>query len=101
MSGLYEIMHDKNTFENPDSFNPERFIDQNTGQLIKVDQLIPFGFGKRMCIGTALAQNELYLFLGAFLQKFQFSSPYPDELEPVAGFVLGCPNYDMKITERS
>ena len=64
------------------------------------ERLVPFGIGKRMCIGSTLAQNELYLFLASFLQKFQFSNPTPDKLEPVAGFVLGCPDFQMNIHER-
>jgi cytochrome P450 len=64
------------------------------------ERLVPFGLGKRMCIGSTLAQNELYLFLASFLQRFQFSNPTPDTLEPIAGFVLGCPVFHMDVEER-
>ena len=64
------------------------------------ERLVPFGAGTRLCIGITLAQNELYLFLSAFLQQFEFSDPTPDVLEPEAGFVLGCPDFRMTIRER-
>jgi len=79
---------------------PERFIDATTGKVKGDERFIPFGTGTRVCIGSTLAQNELYLFLAAFLQRFQFSNPTPEEIEPVAGFVLGCPDFQMNIQER-
>ena len=64
------------------------------------ERFVPFGTGSRVCIGATLAKNELYLFLAAFLQRFHFSNPTPEELEPVAGFVLGCPDFHLNIEER-
>lgn len=38
-------------------FNPDRYLNGN-----KLDQMvIPFGLGKRSCLGESLAQAELYL----------------------------------------
>ena len=100
MTGIYEIMHDTEYWGDPEAFRPDRFIDPETGKYRSLERLVPFGFGKRICIGNNLAQNELYLFLAAFLQKFNFTDPTPDTLEPVAGFVLGCPDFSLKIHER-
>ena len=100
MTGIYEVMHDVTYWGDPEVFRPERFLDPQSGNFRNSERMIPFGFGKRICIGSTLAQNELYLFLAAFLQHFEFSDPNPNSLEPVAGFVLGCPEFTMKIQER-
>jgi cytochrome P450 len=81
-------------------FRTDRFIDPSTGKVKNDERLVPFGAGTRLCIGITLAQNELYLFLSAFLQQFQFSDPTPDVLEPKSGFVLECPDFRMTIRER-
>ena len=100
MTGIYEVMHDVTYWGDPEVFRPERFLDPESGNFRNSERMIPFGFGKRICIGSTLAQNELYLFLAAFLQHFEFSEPNPDYLEPVTGFLLGCPDFTMKIQER-
>jgi methyl farnesoate epoxidase/farnesoate epoxidase len=101
MQGIYEMMHDEEYWGDPEVFRPERFIDPGTGKFKSSERLIPFGLGKRMCIGSTLAQNELYLFLSAFLQQFKFSDPNPKDIEPVPGFVLGCPDFAMTIQDRN
>lgn len=47
----------ENVFENPDDFNPDRFYKNEK----LMSQLIPFGIGKRSCVGEFIARTELYL----------------------------------------
>ena len=42
------------------------------GKFIPDDRVIPFGVGKRYCLGQSLAEKEFYIFLTALLQKFEF-----------------------------
>jgi len=100
MTGIWEIMHDKEYWSDPDTFRPERFLDETRSKVINTERLIPFGIGKRMCVGTSLAQGELYLFLTGLVQNFKFEDPTPTHLEPIAGFTLGCPNFTLKVTPR-
>lgn len=65
------IHHDKKIWGDPENFRPERFIGSD-GTLQTPDQLIPFGIGKRICIGEGLARMELFLFLSAMCQRFKF-----------------------------
>ena len=48
---------DEKVFKNSTDFDPERFIVNNNLE----KTLIPFGIGKRSCLGESLARAELYL----------------------------------------
>ncbi|CCD61364.1 CYtochrome P450 family [Caenorhabditis elegans] len=48
---------DEKTFKNHTEFRPERFLENNNLE----KRLIPFGIGKRSCLGESLARAELYL----------------------------------------
>lgn len=62
------------------------------GNLKKVDQMVPFSVGKRMCMGEPLARMELFLIFANMMQKFRIDKvsgePYPD---------LKFKDYDFKI----
>ncbi|KAF1752919.1 hypothetical protein GCK72_019474 [Caenorhabditis remanei] len=66
------IMNDEKTFPDHNTFNPDRFIDEN-GKLKKVEQLVPFSVGKRLCLGEGLARMELFLFISNFLNRYEIS----------------------------
>lgn len=99
---IYHIMHDKDYWTNPDEFMPERFLDKN-GKFQMDERSIPFGIGKRQCLGKTLAQNELFLFIAGLFQTFNFNfpkdKPVPN-LEPIPGFVLACPPYNVVMSLR-
>lgn len=64
------IMTDEKHFLNPSQFNPDRYLNGN-----KLDQMvIPFGLGKRSCLGESLAQAELFLIIGNVLLEYNVSS---------------------------
>ena len=101
MTHYYAVLHDKEYWGDPEVFRPERFI--KDGKFASDEHDIAFGFGKRMCIGKMLAQNELFIFVGGLVQKFHFKlpegKPIPN-MDPVPGFVLGCPAYEVVSTSR-
>ncbi|CAG5114934.1 unnamed protein product [Candidula unifasciata] len=55
---LFNIGRDPEFFEDPDSFKPERFLNENKANINSITYL-PFGFGPRACIGMRLAIMEL------------------------------------------
>jgi len=57
-------------WEQPDSFIPERFEDENA----KNFAYYPFGAGPRLCIGEHFAIMEMALIVRKFYQKFTFIS---------------------------
>ncbi|CAG9088077.1 unnamed protein product [Plutella xylostella] len=83
-------LHNGPQWEDPHLFNPERFI-SNSGKLISPDSFLPFGCGRRRCIGEALARSELFLFLTHLLQSFHLETPPGDpqpSTDPVNGVTL-------------
>ncbi|KAM9095309.1 cytochrome P450 2K1-like [Sarcophilus harrisii] len=65
------IFKDKTLWETPHKFNPAHFLDA-AGNFVKKDCFIPFGLGRRVCIGESLARMELFLLFVGLLQKFTF-----------------------------
>nr|QED55508.1 TRI23 [Trichoderma turrialbense] len=66
------LMHtDENLYPDPQSFNPERWIDL---QLRKKAEkaYAPFSRGTRMCLGAHLAWGNMYMILVALVQNFDF-----------------------------
>ncbi len=86
---LYGVMHDKNHFQDPDTFNPERFLNAD-GHFTPHDHVIPFGYGQRECLGKSLAERELFLFAVTILQRF--------DLQPSGGSLPGYLPTDYKMT---
>jgi len=68
------IHRNKEHWGDPETFRPERFIDES-GKLITNDEwLLPFGSGKRRCPGEPLAKTSVFLMISNILQKYTFST---------------------------
>ncbi len=46
LTGLYFIMKDPDFFNDPENFNPDRFLDPATQKFFPNERVIPFGLGK-------------------------------------------------------
>ncbi|CAB3366879.1 Hypothetical predicted protein [Cloeon dipterum] len=78
------IQNDPQYFEDPETFNPDRFSDENP---VKTKcAFMPFGEGPRQCIGMRFAKMPLKLGLFSILRHFEvLQSPntvYPPEFDP-------------------
>ncbi|XP_064635895.1 cytochrome P450 2B5-like isoform X2 [Lineus longissimus] len=72
----WDNMHkDPEVFENPDDFNPERFMLKDGTCDSKNKGWAGFAIGKRSCMGEPLARQVIFLFLANLLQQFTFSFP--------------------------
>ena len=68
-----ESVHlDPKCWENPTEFNPYRHIDEEGKLVTNQGNFYPFGAGRRVCAGEALAKAELFLFISWMVQKFTF-----------------------------
>ncbi|XP_022106868.1 cytochrome P450 2J6-like [Acanthaster planci] len=81
ISNLWAAFHDPNIWPEPQEFNPQRFLDDN-GKPKRPEEFIPFGIGRRVCIGDHLAKMELFLFFGYFMHQFTFKKE--DNTPPLA-----------------
>ena len=75
----YAIMHDPKVFPSPETFQPERFLESN-GKFVanRPNGFIPFGMGRRVCLGEKLALMDIFLFLVNLFQAtkgYQFALP--------------------------
>ncbi|XP_021697822.1 probable cytochrome P450 305a1 [Aedes aegypti] len=78
LMGLHTVQMDPDHWGDPENFRPERFIGPD-GKIINTERLIPFGLGRRRCLGDSLARSCMFAFLVGILQKF--SLRLPDSLE--------------------
>jgi cytochrome P450 len=69
--GTYVAHHNPRYWDHPDRFDPDRFAaDRAKGRAPY--SFLPFGGGKRACIGSAMSQIEAALALSLFLRDFEF-----------------------------
>ncbi|XP_064630613.1 cytochrome P450 27C1-like [Lineus longissimus] len=87
-SNIYAMCRDPNTYKDPESFIPERWL-RGSGDNINPFAAMPFGHGVRSCIGRRFAELELYLALIKILQHFDLK-PHGDmsQLKPFNRTIL-------------
>ena len=71
MVNLDSALRDVSAWGDPDVFRPDRFLDDKGSVVVKKD-FLPFGIGKRNCLAEGLATMELFIFISALVQKFEF-----------------------------
>ncbi|RUS78546.1 hypothetical protein EGW08_013689 [Elysia chlorotica] len=103
VSNLDSVLLDEVTWGDPLTFRPERFLDDQGG-LLHPEEFVPFSMGRRVCLGESLAKMELFLFLGALVQRFRLLPSVPGQLPPQkALFGVTCPPepFTLRLVERS
>ncbi|CAE6449097.1 unnamed protein product [Rhizoctonia solani] len=67
VGNTWAMSRDERVYKDPDTFDPDRFSDQNT-------PLAPaFGWGRRKCPGMHFAEASLFLTITSLLATFHFS----------------------------
>ncbi|KAG5675207.1 hypothetical protein PVAND_005131 [Polypedilum vanderplanki] len=97
------LNRDPTVFKNPQTFDPENFLDAN-GKLSIPDKFFPFALGKHRCIGEVLGKSNLFLFCTTLIQNFYFDVPSGCEMpsdEPIEGCTPTVIDYQARITLRN
>lgn len=58
-------------WDEPEKFEPKRFL--SDGRLLKPDHFIPFGMGRRSCMGYKLVQMLSFAIVGNLCKEFDIS----------------------------
>lgn len=83
---INSIHMDPKLWDLPEEFNPRRFIDVE-GKIKKPAFFMPFGVGRRMCLGDVLARMELFLFFATFVHSFDMRLPDGESMPSLKGNV--------------
>ncbi len=77
----YLVHRDERYWEDPERFDPDRFAPGKVAKRVKYSYL-PFGGGKRFCIGGQMAQMEVMLALSQLLRRFrvEYAGPVPAQI---------------------
>ncbi|KAI3453579.1 hypothetical protein Pfo_010242 [Paulownia fortunei] len=88
---VWLIQRDPSIWDNPMEFKPERFLDDNGKLDFRGNHFhyLPFGSGKRICAGMALAGMLIYL-LASLLHSFDWKLPEGEtfDMSETFGIVL-------------
>ncbi|GAA6219728.1 cytochrome P450 27C1-like isoform X2 [Lates japonicus] len=92
----YAISHDEDTFPEPFTFKPERWLRDGRERPNPFGS-IPFGFGVRGCVGRRIAELEMYLVLFRLIRLFEIKpDPTMGELKAISRTVL-IPNQQVNL----
>ncbi|CAO2829737.1 unnamed protein product [Amaranthus hypochondriacus] len=80
MVNMWAITHDPTIWNDPWTFKPTRFIEEDVSIMGSDLRLAPFGSGRRVCPGRALGLATVHLWLARMLHQFKW---LPAQSEPV------------------
>jgi cytochrome P450 len=77
LASAYLVHHDPDIYPDPRALRPERFLDKQPGTYT----WIPFGGGRRRCLGASFALQEMKIVMRAVLTRYAVAPARP-EAEP-------------------
>ncbi|KAM0003308.1 putative ferruginol synthase [Helianthus debilis subsp. tardiflorus] len=63
---------DSKLWSHPETFMPERFLEVKVDYIGQDFELIPFGAGKRICLGLNTTHRMLRIMLGSLIKNFDW-----------------------------
>ena len=98
------ISMDPSVFEEPEKFDPDRFLDCQGNYVEPKKYISAFSAGRRKCMGERIANNELFLFLVSLLKTFTFLPADTENIPKIEGRFRGkyfAPNdYEVRCIRR-
>lgn len=97
----YIAHRDPDLFPEPDSYVPERWLDESEGSKEMRAAFIPFSTGARACIGRNITMIEQQILIATLVHRYEFALASPDwELDWEEGFNLWPAQMPLKIWRR-
>ena len=106
MANLWGFMKDPAVWPEAEVFRPERFLEETEAglRLVRRDQFVPYGMGRRVCMGESLARDSLFIFMTTLVKNLRFdnprSHPQPDPENYTDGFTIIPQPYYVNIKTR-
>ncbi|XP_072162887.1 steroid 17-alpha-hydroxylase/17,20 lyase-like [Diadema setosum] len=84
---IHSMHFEPQEWDDPDSFKPEHFLDEAGTVRQHPPSFMPFGAGRRSCLGEAVAKADLFLIFSWFLQNYTFSKVPGKESESLINLI--------------
>ncbi|MEH3155261.1 MAG: cytochrome P450 [Gordonia paraffinivorans] len=97
---LGQVHRDPEVWENPDAFDPDRFLASNVKKR-PAHSYKPFGAGVRACIGRQFAIHESVLVLASLLHRFDISDDPDYELDVVERLTMIPAGFELSLRPRA
>ncbi|CAK9817139.1 Cytochrome P450 307a1 [Anthophora quadrimaculata] len=95
----YDLNMSTDLWTSPEEFNPDRFV-QN-GRLLKPEHFLPFGGGRRSCMGYKLVQYLSFAILATLLKNFTIKAiPNEDYTIPIGNLALPEVTFNVRFERR-
>jgi cytochrome P450 len=69
IASAFLVHHDPHVYPDPYAFRPERFMESEGGQAPGTYTWLPFGGGRRRCLGASFAMLEMKIVLRAVIER--------------------------------
>ncbi|KAF9449667.1 cytochrome P450 [Macrolepiota fuliginosa MF-IS2] len=85
LANAYAMLHDEEVFPNSTEFKPERFIKNGviSDNVLDPENVVTFGFGRRVCPGSRVALSVLYIAAASILTVFDISPALDEKGDPI------------------
>ncbi|ETW75666.1 cytochrome P450 monooxygenase 45 [Heterobasidion irregulare TC 32-1] len=85
-ANIWKIVRDDNIYPNPETFDPERFVEKGDGSY-NTKQADPrqfvFGFGRRRCPGVHLGTTSVWFLIASLLATLDIRMPLDSDGKPI------------------
>ncbi|KAK3589594.1 hypothetical protein CHS0354_043055 [Potamilus streckersoni] len=101
---LWTVHHSEKNWPCPERFDPTRFLNTD-GELISKEKLsdmpfVPFGIGRRVCLGKTLVMELLVLIVSSFLKNYTIELPEGENPDMEGITTLGLKTCPYKMVSR-
>lgn len=94
---LWACSRDPQYFEDPNTFNPYRFLDETKQNIVRSPCFLAFSAGDRKCPGESYAKSVIFLVLGTILQNLKLRNGTEDPIEDKFGLTIRPKAYKIRV----